>query len=702
MLSPTDLDVDSMADCLPDWPAGPLSSPRSKASFDWRKMKLILDGDEVIRFKHKVWSSLKQDPLFVRTPWEELSRDEERKITFQRLKRLTEFRFASVEDYTNVPHRIPAFVQAIGQFSWSLIVKRVLSYEYFIVSCKMDGQDRDSSLIDDVMNFNALGAISITELAHGSNTKELRTTATFDPKTQEFLLNTPDLEATKVWSGVLGQSATHVVVFAQLHTPDGKSHGLHSFMVPVRDPRTLQPYKNIVIGDMGGKIGLNGLDNGFMNFSNYRIPKRSLMNRSSEVTSDGRYVSKVKDESKRFGITLGVLSSGRIFIILFSLSNLQSALTISVRYSALRKQFGPNNDTEWPVIEYQTQQWRLFPYIAFSYVLQNFFGSLFLDYVDFFVTAFNAISEDSIDMGSEIHSLSSCGKAVASWMARDAIQESRECCGGHGYLKASGLGELRNDHDANNTYEGDNNVLLQQTSNYLIKFYREKLEAGKPIRSYFGSVNYLDSIETILSSKQVNELNNSENVLNAYQYLVCYLLRQGYRKMIELNGSHKDSFSAKSDSQVYYLRTLAIAFFECEALSRFMRFTNEFESPPEIKEVLNRLGLLYGLWALERHFAVLVDAGYFEQPIGKLATLQETILKLCRELKDDAVALVDSYAPPDHILNSSLGYSDGKIYENIFDALAHNRGAFERPEWYKEFTENNVLDAMISKFKPKL
>lgn len=38
-------------------------------------------------------------------------------------------------------------------------------------------------------------------------------------------------------------------------------------------------------------------------------------------------------------------------------------------------------------------------------------------------------------VGTEIHALSSATKPLCTWAARDVIQDCRESCGGHGYLK---------------------------------------------------------------------------------------------------------------------------------------------------------------------------------------------------------------------------------------------------------------------------
>lgn len=685
------LDTSAVSDVLTDWPSGPLDRYRSKASFDWKQMKLLLETEEVIRFKNRVWSTFEKEALFARSPWEEPSRDEDRKRTHARLKKLATFNFVDEEDYIHNPYLVPAFIQSIGQYDWSLCLKRELSTEYFILSAKTGANHDHQTLIDDLKATRSLGAIVITELAHGSDTKMLRTTATFDPKTQDFVLNTPDLEATKVWCGVLGQTATHAIVFAQLCTPDGQSHGIHQFLVPIRNPRTLRPFPGLLIGDIGGKIGLNGLDNGFMQFKEYRIPRNSLMNKNADISPEGVYKSRVRDskegnDSKKFGKMLGILSCGRVFIILKAVANLQSAITIAVRYSGVRKQFGPSAEEEWPVLEYQTQQYRLFPFIAASYVMHNYFISIYRDYVDFLIGSFVLDSPQEAEMGAELHIVSSAGKAMCGWMCRDAIQESRESCGGHGYLKAARLGDLRNDHDANNTYEGDNHVLLQQTSNALIKLYKEKKDEGKMVDSPFGSFLFINDLDSILETKVGDTLATLPAVLSAFQFLTSWLLKRSADKLDSL--SSKDPFIGKSQSQVYYLRSLSMIFFEFDILNRYINFLKDTRAPDNLKVVLTDLGLLYALWTLEKHTGLLFEAGYIPRDVSfnPCQEMRDTILSICTRLKDNAVSLVDVFAPPDFVLNSSLGCSDGRIYEHIYDALTHNKQSFERPEWFKEFT----------------
>lgn len=91
-------------------------------------------------------------------------------------------------------------------------------------------------------------------------------------------------------------------------------------------------------------------------FNNYRIPRENLLSRIGDVTSTGEFVSEIKDPRKRLGGSFGVLSNGRVNICGMSNTYLIKAITIAIRYSASRKQFGPEDDgEELPVLEYQTQ-----------------------------------------------------------------------------------------------------------------------------------------------------------------------------------------------------------------------------------------------------------------------------------------------------------------------------------------------------------
>lgn len=81
-------------------------------------------------------------------------------------------------------------------------------------------------------------------------------------------------------------------------TPDKVTHGIHAFIVEVRNPVTMLPPNGVTVGDLGEKLALNGVDNGFVIFNNYSIPRDSLLNKHADVTVGGQYVSRTKDKKK--------------------------------------------------------------------------------------------------------------------------------------------------------------------------------------------------------------------------------------------------------------------------------------------------------------------------------------------------------------------------------------------------------------------
>lgn len=65
---------------------------------------------------------------------------------------------------------------------------------------------------------------------------------------------------------------------------------------------------------------------------------------------------------------------------------------------------------------------------------------------------------------------------------------------------AANLGTLAANHEPTVTYEGDNNVLIQQTSNWILRQWTD-LQNGFAIVSPLASVEFLSNGENILRQK---------------------------------------------------------------------------------------------------------------------------------------------------------------------------------------------------------
>ena len=85
-------------------------------------------------------------------------------------------------------------------------------------------------------------------------------------------------------------------------------------MIQIRDRKTHTPFPGIEIGDCGYKKGLNGVDNGWIKFEHYHISREALLNKFADVTEDGKYVTAIENEGKRFANSMSSLSGGRVMI----------------------------------------------------------------------------------------------------------------------------------------------------------------------------------------------------------------------------------------------------------------------------------------------------------------------------------------------------------------------------------------------------
>ncbi|CAA2972893.1 acyl-coenzyme A oxidase 2, peroxisomal [Olea europaea subsp. europaea] len=497
------------------------------------------------------------------------------------------------------------------------------------------------------------GCFAMTELHHGSNVQGLQTIATFDPLRDEFIIDTPNDGAIKWWIGNAAVHGKFATVFAKLmlptHDTKGVSDmGVHAFIVPIRDMKTHEVLPGIEIHDCGHKVGLNGVDNGALKFRSVRIPRDNLLNRFGDVSRDGKYTSSLPSINKRFAATLGELVGGRVGLAYSSVGVLKIAVTIAVRYSLLRQQFGPPKQPEISILDYQSQQHKLMPMLASTYAFH--FATSYL--VEKYAEMKKSRDEELV---SDVHTLSAGLKAYVTSYTAKSLSTCREACGGHGYAAVNRFGSLRNDHDIFQTFEGDNTVLLQQVAVYLLKQYKEKFQGGTLTVTW----NYLrESMNTYLSQPNPvtsrwegeDHLRNPNFQLDAFRYRTSRLL-QSVAFRLRKHSKTLGGFGAWNRC-LNHLLTLAESHIESVILAKFI------EAVRSCPDVSSRaaLKLVCDLYALDR---IWNDIGTYRNVDYVAPNKAKAIHKLTEylsfQVKNIAKELVDGFELPDHVTRAPIG-----------------------------------------------
>ncbi|PNJ23391.1 ACOX3 isoform 9, partial [Pongo abelii] len=106
------------------------------------------------------------------------------------------------------PLKVLTLIQCLGMYDSSLAAKYLIHSLVFGSAIYSSGSERHLTYIQKIFRMEIFGCFALTELSHGSNTKAIRTTAHYDPATEEFIIHSPDFEAAKFWVGNMGKTAT--------------------------------------------------------------------------------------------------------------------------------------------------------------------------------------------------------------------------------------------------------------------------------------------------------------------------------------------------------------------------------------------------------------------------------------------------------------------------------------------------------------
>ena len=620
-----------------------------KAPFDVEAMRRFLDRPYEDLRRHIL--GLLAEPAFVFP--DEIERDAYREGVMAAVRRLADegigaLAFPEAFGGGASPGKSIAAFESLAFGDLSVLIKFGVQFGLFGGSILQLGNRRHhEAYLADAGAARLPGGYAMTESGHGSNVRDIETTATFDPERDAFDIHTPHPGARKDWIGNAAKHGRMMTVFARLQV-GGEDHGVHAFLVPVRnEDGTLAP--GVFIEDRGAKEGLNGIDNGLITFDHVFVPRGNLLDRFGGVDEDGRYRSPIPSAGRRFFRMLGTLVAGRISIAAASLSASKTGLTIAVRYSDRRRQFGPSGECEWPILDYLTQQRLLLPRLATTYALHFALREL--------VARYDAGQAGSDDQETrEIEVLAAGVKAYASRHCVETLQACREACGARGYLAANRFGRLKADTDVFTTFEGANVVLLQLVAKGLLSEFREEMGDVK----LWGALRWLagraemriTQMNPVVTRRTDEEhLRDPEFHQQAFDYRGERLLTSAARRLKGMIDDGVDTFEAMNRCQDH-LVTLAEAHVEHRALLALQDAVRRAPGPG-LSELLRTVSELYALDRMEAHRGWYLESGYFEPPKAKAVRAQ--VNALCRELRDLAPFLVDAFGIPDEVLRAPDG-----------------------------------------------
>lgn len=524
------------------------------------------------------------------------------------------------------------------------------------------------------------GCFAMTELGHGSNVAQLQTRAVYDPDSDTFVITTPDLTATKWWIGGAAHSATHSTVYARMIV-NGKDYGVKTFVVPLRDPATFQLLPGISIGDIGAKMGRDGIDNGWIQFRNVVIPREFMLSRFTKVVRAKDGCVSVKTEPQLDQISgYSALLNGRVNMVMDSFRFGSKFAIIATRFAVGRQQFAEKKgQPESQLIDYPLHQYRVLPQLAVAYLISPAAFKLMDVYYATLDELYRASSPSSSTDPSALKVVSqklknlfidsASLKATNTWLVAQLIDDLRQTCGGLGYSQYNAFGKGYDDWVVQCTWEGDNNILSLTSAKSILKKFVEAGTRGKfDSKLDSDSFNYLEPgfLMSVLSGQETADLEDLNDYTRVWAVALVKILNHAARlieKTRKIDGISKLLIMI---SKFHALHSMLKVYHD-----KLHSSTDSQVTDPKSKDALWNIYKLFSLYFIDKHSGEFLQFKIFTpDQISKV--VQPQLSQLLAEVRQDCIPLTDAFELPDAMLNAPIGYFDGDIYNNYYNEVLKN------------------------------